>query len=427
MKKYIQYSPLDVNLEVDRSSNIVADLTVVLKYPPIIRFGEEVVFTIENYNTLVQYAVSCERGNVRIEDDLIYYTAPDSLGNGHDQLYVDIGVNPIQLAYFKSSNGDYFYNADGLVSFTDEVLTDDSPDSQTYKDFIKEVQESHDDLLALAKKNTPVARIQHYDYSANKPMKSESFDIGSVFGQWSSEQRSWQDDGVPSGGVEGYHLPSNINLKTSPLRSINGLIEKDGKFIATFKSRNSNTDEAAGNVNTGYRYPGAIGSSLTVIKTGDTNNRRFVFDIPLDLYALVAIVPEEILSLCITSLEIRPILQGIPDGHTFLWEQISGDETDVEWLSNPTDVDLVVNLGKKKTDRVFRFWISKGTKYERYYDVIVYGTPRDEIAGSPSANNNFEITGTNIGTARHETRPILLTAERLWLKEFKVQFIDKIR
>lgn len=427
--KYTQYSNLDLNIEVDRSSNVAIDLSVILRYPPIIRFGEEVQFVIENWQRLATYEVDANRGTARVEDDIIYYKAPDDYGSGNDTLYVTMTIEPVKISYFPGDgvSTDYYYDEAGVVHFVQDRL-DDPDEKEGFKEYLERLRKYHQMYIDEAADGAPVIRLQHYAYTEENTLEGADYRIEETFGEWAHVQRSWKDDGPPAGGYEQYHVPSNVDLTPNKLPNLYGLKDKtDRTFQFGFKSRNSNEDEALGNVLEGYRYYGAIGSAVIITNTGDNNRRTFEFDIPLDLYDLTAIVPPEILSLCITSLEIKPILQGIPDGHTFLWEQISGNTSEVTWISDPTDVDLVISLGKIKTDRVFRFWISKGTKYEKYYDVIVYGTPRDEIVGLPSANNNFEVMGTNLGTGKHETRPILLTAERLWIKELNVKFIDKVR
>ena len=429
-KTFIQYSTLDVNLEVDRSSNISSDLSVILAFPPSIPFGSEAVITITNYEPMYKYTVSVEHGTVRIEDDLIYYKAPSFLpASGSDTLSVNVRAIPVKISYFPSVDGeekDYYYDESGKVFYVQDVI-DDEETEEDFREYLERLRKNYDQFFEEAGVGAPVIRLPHFDYSDNV-MEGADFHIEEMFAEYRHLERSFKDEPAPNGGIEQYFLPSNISLKPNVLPNLFDLkTTGERTYTFGFKGRNTNEDEATGNVLTGYRYPGAIGSSLVIVNNGDNNDATFIFEIPLDLHDLTAIVPPEILSLCITSLIIQPVLIGLEEGHTFLWEQISGETGSVEWLSQPGDVDLVVNLGKIKTDRVFRFWISKGTKYERFYDVVVYGTPKDEIVGSPSAENHFSVMGTNLGLGRHETRPILLTAERLWIKEFRLKYIDKIR
>lgn len=428
-KPFTQYSPLDVNLSVDRAANTVEGLEVTIDIPTNIKFGEEAVLTIKDFNPSFTYRVSVKYGTVRIEDDLIYYRAPPAPKDDVDILEVNVYVPPMGISYFPDTTGagkDFYYDSSGTIHYVSDALSDPSV-SPNLKAYLEDLRDNIDDVLNDKESQVPPIRMEHYEYAENNTLNGEDFSIEETFAEYKHLERSWKDDGAVEGGFDNYHLPSDIDLKDNPLPNMYVQRRADGSLVFGWKSRNANTNEASGNVKDGYRFPGAVGSSLTVTKSEDKTDKSFFFPIEIGLYPLEAIVPPEILSLCIQTVEIVPILKGIPDGHTFLWEQIKGDVSEVTWISDPTDKDLIINIGKIKTDRVFRFWISKGTKYEKYYDVIIYGTPKEEMSGLPNAGNFNALTGANLNSSNHNTRPILLTAERLWVKEFRVKFRDKIR
>lgn len=59
-------------------------------------------------------------------------------------------------------------------------------------------------------------------------------------------------------------------------------------------------------------------------------------------------------------------------GHTFLWEQISGDIITITQNSNTTAYYMTDGTTR---DRIFRFWVDKGKYNEQFQDLIIYATP----------------------------------------------------
>lgn len=66
---------------------------------------------------------------------------------------------------------------------------------------------------------------------------------------------------------------------------------------------------------------------------------------------------------------------GDPRGHTFQWEQISGEP--VEFLSALDQPEMMFTFDVKE-DKQFRFWIDKGTRLEQYDDVWAWQTPTEQ-------------------------------------------------
>lgn len=422
-KAFTKQSPLDVDLWVDRAAKPGQLLTLDLEVPPVIRLGETVQMRIVDYDATQTYTIQPMYGSARVFENVIEYTAPGYLPPGNnEQLDITVETEVKSLVYLPDGtiydiNGQVFGpNKRGLIPLW-------------AVDMVNRITIDYEKLMRDAKNSVPrMLPPGIVDIGDVPTINADEFRVHEFFPL--VEQRRWQNDDPPSGGVEDYNVPHNVDTTANDSPYIYRLkTVKQGDDIIefqTFESRNANTDEALGNVNEGYRYPGAIGSSLSVFSSGDELDKTFRVSVPIDLWELEAIVPDELMSLCVTNIEIVPIFRGIEDGHTFLWEQISGDPGDVEWLSDPTDSILILKFGEIKVDRVFRFWISKGTKWERYYDVVIYATPREVLNGHPNTNNQFTVTGPVLNIHRHDTRPILLTGERITNNRLRAVFIETI-
>ena len=59
--------------------------------------------------------------------------------------------------------------------------------------------------------------------------------------------------------------------------------------------------------------------------------------------------------------------------HTFFWEQISG--TPVLWLEDQHQLMVMWRQPSDTNEKVFRFWLDRGTAFEKFQDVLV--TPRN--------------------------------------------------
>lgn len=76
--------------------------------------------------------------------------------------------------------------------------------------------------------------------------------------------------------------------------------------------------------------------------------------------------------------------------HTLWWEQVSGNP--VNWLS-PRD-QLTVDVSYPASDdKVFRFYIDKGTSREQYADVTIYGTPTSIYNGEINGKVQQKVFG----------------------------------
>ena len=83
---------------------------------------------------------------------------------------------------------------------------------------------------------------------------------------------------------------------------------------------------------------------------------------------------EDQAALCSVNNTLEATVIGDTEGHTFLWEQMSGNP--IVWTS-PTDQLLVTynNPSAIYDDKVFRFWIDKGKPDQQYDEITVFGTP----------------------------------------------------
>lgn len=432
-----QLSPLDVNLISDRTIDTVSEISINLEnVPEEVPFGSMHDFKIEGFNEFWEFEVSAEHGTTVLNEDTIRYVAPPTAQYKVDTISVTVTVNPDSTIYMYGTRGfenDYIIDGAGQITFIQEVLDIRGTPLSVVQRF-EAMRDSYHGYMNAAKASVTVKPMVGVDYE-NNSMESNSFKIEEKFKEYTHLESSWKEKPPLSGGTENYNVPADTTFKSSwsdPNRNRETVLPnveiRNGTPFMLFKPRNSNIDEAAGNVNDGYRYQGAIGSSLGVKKEASKTKIRFDFEINIGLYDLEAVIPKEILSLCITSLSVESILRGNPEGHTFLWEQISGDTSEIFWESDPTDKDLAISIGQIKVDREFRLWISKGTKYEKSYVLLVYGTPSDTVNTLPLYNeHNFSNVDVNQGTSSHHGRPIVITAPRLWVNDMKIRFIDKVR
>ncbi len=63
--------------------------------------------------------------------------------------------------------------------------------------------------------------------------------------------------------------------------------------------------------------------------------------------------------------------------HTYFWEQISG--TPVQWLEDQHQLMVMWRQPTDTSEKVFRFWLDRGTAFEKYQDVLVTTLNRDPI------------------------------------------------
>lgn len=62
---------------------------------------------------------------------------------------------------------------------------------------------------------------------------------------------------------------------------------------------------------------------------------------------------------------------------TFLWEQLSG--APIIWLEAQNQTAVMFQQPALRNDKVFRFWVNKGTPVEKYADVLVTAVPSDAM------------------------------------------------
>ena len=87
-------------------------------------------------------------------------------------------------------------------------------------------------------------------------------------------------------------------------------------------------------------------------------------------------IPTEKVNFCQIYVTLEAKVFGTLDGHTFEWEQISGSA--VQWVYDRNALSTTYTQ-TLRDDKVFLFWIDKGTLFERSFRVSVYGSPTDKV------------------------------------------------
>ena len=91
---------------------------------------------------------------------------------------------------------------------------------------------------------------------------------------------------------------------------------------------------------------------------------------------------------------------GDPTGHTFEWEQISGES--VIWLESVYQTNVMFQQPATRDDKIFHFVVDKGKPIEKRYEVLVTAIPTDILTTSISSDNalvrsaTYGITGSTI-------------------------------
>ncbi len=94
---------------------------------------------------------------------------------------------------------------------------------------------------------------------------------------------------------------------------------------------------------------------------------------------------DDIFSPCIAELTLTAVpIKGDYFGHTFLWELYSGNA--VTWTTPLNELSATCLL-PSSTDRVFYFWVDKGTDDEQRYTVRYFGTAIDDLQNQHSSFN----------------------------------------
>lgn len=390
---------LDVDLVADRRKE-GESAPLNLEIPKEIQRGDIVTIRILNHEDGNKYDISVSHGSFTYGNGLILYTAPSDY------------FGPVTLTIKHNNGAVYGYAAleDGTVYDEDGVISqaDRSDNGLSFKGFnITASVVPADDIEPPVPTNT--------DAGIPKPAALQAYDITSLFGDIGSVSFT---TATKVGNVADYYLPSEQSRIPDAQK---GLYQtQDGKFKTV--PRNSNVTESGGDIWDGYGKEGDVGGSLRVIKGSSITERidQWVFDIVNN--ELTAIMPEDIVSFCLTHATFTPRLVGDPKGHTFLWEQIKGDDTEITWLTPKNQPSMTVQIGSIKTDRTFRFWISKGTRYEKHYDVTIYGTPFENIVHVPRPVGYGE-SDIHLNIHVHDTGPILLWHRNVFNKELRVKVI----
>lgn len=74
--------------------------------------------------------------------------------------------------------------------------------------------------------------------------------------------------------------------------------------------------------------------------------------------------------------------------HTIRWEQIHGEP--VIFISGQDELNLVINRGVNKDEKMFRLFVDKGRATEESYDVFLSGTPYATLSGASRRNSVVE-------------------------------------
>lgn len=404
MKKYPLR--LDRDLWVDRTKRIDLDALILIS-PEVLRLKSSYLFQIENYNPSDSYEINFSVGSWTFNQGYIQYTTPDDY-NG--PLTLSIKQTKAAFQGFVLFEDGTMYTEDGTVLKAEKTIDGKWGYDNQYSDYSEDFEKFKTSAPPLP---VPSTKIQP------PPIKLGDFNPSDIFGDLGSVRYDKALSTISQGGFLDYHLPSE-SIKTPDDKKYLYKI-KEGKFVSV--PRNSNVTESGGSVFSGYRTPGATGGSLTVYKGEDKLDKTFSWDFEILLWDIEAIVPNDIISLCLTSIEFTPVLIGLVTGHTYLWEQISGDQTSVVWLTPKNQKDVVIDLGSLKVDRVFRFWVSKGTRYERHYDVYLYGTPLDKITSAANSGMIVGVHQNHLNIKVHECSPILLSYYNIWNKQLRVKII----
>lgn len=390
---------LDVDLVADRRKE-GESAPLNLEIPKEIQRGDIVTIRILNHEDGNKYDISVTHGSFTYDNGLILYTAPSDY------------FGPVTLT-IKHNNGEVYGYAvleDGTVYDEDGIISqaDKRGGGLSFKGFnITASVVPAEDIAPPVPTNT--------DAGIPNPAALQAYDITSLFGDIGSVSFT---PAPKIGNVADYYLPSEQSRIPDAQR---GLYQtQDGKFKTV--PRNSNVTQSGGDIWDGYGREGDVGGSLRVIKGSNITERidQWVFDIVNN--ELTAIMPEDIVSFCLTHATFTPRLVGDPKGHTFLWEQIKGDDTEITWLTPKNQPSMTVQIGAIKTDRTFRFWISKGTRYEKHYDVTIYGTPFENIVHVPRPVGYGE-SDNHLNIHVHDTGPILLWHRNVFNKELRVKVI----
>ena len=101
---------------------------------------------------------------------------------------------------------------------------------------------------------------------------------------------------------------------------------------------------------------------------------------------------DDTVAVCDINFTLTAKIIGDPQGHTVSWQQISGTPVT---FTTPTDQLSITYSQTTFDDKAFRFYVDRGTAFEIYDDVIVYGSPTDNVTmsfGGTPKHINFNST-----------------------------------
>lgn len=394
---------LDRDIVADRRRSIDAD-PLRLKIPDDIQINREVLIEILDHKIGDQYDIHFSSGTWNRQESIIRYTP----------------TRPGTVKLTVRHNNEILH---GLVVLPNGRTYDDKGNlgKKNLEDTVKvhKLEFQYDAVVETIPDinyTVPPIATNHDGGINSRTSKLLDYDVKALFGDLDSRKIQEELSSKKNGSVQDYFLPSEENKESDSEPGI--FQQQDGKI--GFVPRNSNVTESGEDVLSGYRKPGAIGGSLTVILGDEWPKRTDVFEFEVLNKEIDAVLPDDIMALCLTNVAINPILKGDPTGHTFQWEQIKGDDTSVTWLTPKDQPEFSIHIGAIKADRVFRFWINRGTSYEKYYDITIYGTPFEEVSmfGTSPSSHDF---GNHLVKYNQETTPILLWHRNVWNKQLRLR------
>lgn len=78
---------------------------------------------------------------------------------------------------------------------------------------------------------------------------------------------------------------------------------------------------------------------------------------------------------CDDIITLSATVEGQTVGLRYEWVQLSG--LPIEWLESAQQLEVMIRQTTIRDDKVFRFYVNRGTVAERYGDLLVTATPRD--------------------------------------------------
>ncbi len=118
------------------------------------------------------------------------------------------------------------------------------------------------------------------------------------------------------------------------------------------------------------------------LQNANSSFRNIVGDITL------VTAGEDQTDICSPVVFLSATVVGSPIGHTFEWEQQSGPAITID---DPTAISTFYNAGATG-DKVFRFFIDRGTASEQFDDVTVFDTPITMVSSFGIVDNGIGIT-----------------------------------